>query len=129
MTGDWQALAQAVKDRRAELRLPQDLVVRGGPGAMTARRVERAEVGVLRGHTKNQLECALDWPRGHVDVLLRGAGPTGPLDGLLGVAAAATLLAARIEAYVDSLDVESWAPLTDAERDLLRRTIGRGTNP
>lgn len=32
---------------------------------------------------------------------------------------------AAITAYLDSLHIEEWAPLTTAERDLLRRTVGR----
>lgn len=34
-------------------------------------------------------------------------------------------LDAAIDAYLDTLGVESWAPLTSTERDLVRRTLGR----
>lgn len=30
---------------------------------------------------------------------------------------------AAIQAAIDELDVSSWAPLTDAERDLVRRAL------
>lgn len=32
-----------------------------------------------------------------------------------------------IAAHVASLDIEEWAPLTSAERDLVRRSLGRAT--
>jgi hypothetical protein len=89
-TGEqWPALGAAVKARREQLRLPQDLVARGGPGEMTVRKIERAEVITIRNKTKTQLEHALAWPRGYVDELLNGTAiaddviaepPTTPSD-------------------------------------------------
>lgn len=59
------------------MRLPQDLIDRGGPGEMTVRRIEKAETTAIRNKTKTQLEHALDWPSGTVDELLAGnAEPT-----------------------------------------------------
>lgn len=38
-----------------------------------------------------------------------------------------TALDEAIDTYLDSLSIESWAPLTSTERDLVRRTLGRAT--
>lgn len=67
---NWQALAKAVKARRMQQRLPQDLVDRGGPGEMTMRKIERGEPTSIRPKTKVQLERALNWPDGIVDRIL-----------------------------------------------------------
>lgn len=71
-TEDWASLAEAIRRRRGELRLPQELGNRGGPGEMTVRKIERGEPTGIRHRTKTQLERALQWPPGHVDQLLAG---------------------------------------------------------
>lgn len=71
----WDLLASAVKERREQLRLPQDLVNEGGPSEFTVRKIERAETTAIRNKTKTQLEQALQWPRGRVDDLLTGHDP------------------------------------------------------
>jgi transcriptional regulator with XRE-family HTH domain len=78
---DWAALGEAVKARRAQLRLPQDLARHGGPSDITVRKIERAEVSAIRNQTRTQLEAALRWPSGHVDRLL--AGEASPDDDRL----------------------------------------------
>jgi len=72
---DWDALASAVRARREELRLPQDLVSRGGPSEFTVRKIERAETDAIRSRTKTQLEQVLQWQRGDVDRILAGQAP------------------------------------------------------
>lgn len=77
---DWEALGAAVKARREQLRLPQDLINHGGPGEMTVRKIERGEVTAIRNKTKTQLERALAWPDGNVDRILDGTAGTIPSD-------------------------------------------------
>lgn len=69
---DWRGLANAVQARRKALRLPLDLVDRGGPSEMTMRKIERGESTTVRPKTKVQLEHALGWPDGIVDRILAG---------------------------------------------------------
>lgn len=69
---DWASLGRAVRARREELRLPQDLVSRGGPSEFTVRKIERAETEAIRNRTKTQLEDVLQWERGDVDRILAG---------------------------------------------------------
>jgi hypothetical protein len=72
-----EALGRAVKERRTQLRLSQDLRLQGGPGPRTVWAIERGTSNLLP-YTRTQLEKALCWPRGHVDRVL--AGTAGPLD-------------------------------------------------
>lgn len=68
---NWQALAEAVKHRRNELRLRQsDLEARGGPSAGTVRNIERASRESYSPRTFAQLEHALSWPMGLTGHLL-----------------------------------------------------------
>jgi hypothetical protein len=69
---DWEGLAREIKARRDQLRLPQDLTSQGGPTALTVRKFERTEAATIRNKTKTQLERALQWPEGHVDLILGG---------------------------------------------------------
>lgn len=91
MSENWEALADAVKERRVQLRLPQDLSGYGGPGAMTVRKVEHCETTAIRAQTKTQLEVALHWPTGLVDRLLQGdtSEPNPPAGGWSALAEAA----------------------------------------
>lgn len=70
-----QDLANAVRERRAQLRLAQaDLAARGGPGEITVGKIERGEgISQLRWKTLAALERALEWPDGLVDRILDGA--------------------------------------------------------
>lgn len=73
MTADrWADLAAAVKARRERLGMPQDLQSRGGPGDITVRKLERAEVTSIRPGTVRRLETGLSWPPGTVACLLDG---------------------------------------------------------
>lgn len=78
---DWAALGRWVLARRTELRLPQDLVGRGGPSEFTIRRLERAEVTAVRPKTKLQLEQVLQAPRGIVDRILKGTATDEEVEG------------------------------------------------
>lgn len=69
---DWGSLGRQIKARREVLRLPQDLVNRGGPSEFTIRRLERGEADAIRPKTKRQLEDALQWRPGLVDRILDG---------------------------------------------------------
>lgn len=75
----WDNLGDAIRHRRTELRLAQELGTRGGPSEITVRKLERAEVTTIRGRTKTQIEHALQWPVGHVDRLLAGTPASGAL--------------------------------------------------
>lgn len=73
MTGTLSSLlGEAVRQRRRQLRLTQDLTDLGGPGAMTIRKIEQGDTSELRGHTRKRLEQALSWPPGYVDRVLAG---------------------------------------------------------
>lgn len=104
---DWEALGACVKARREELRLPQDLVDRGGPGEMTMRKIERGETEAIRNKTKTQLERVLGWLPGQVDRILTGESvaelpqPSRPSPGVDGVA-----IAQRLRALADEIE---WA--------------------
>lgn len=76
----WAELGRRVKARRAALRLPQDLVDRGGPSEFTIRRIERGEAPAIRGKTKTQLEAALSAADGWVDRILDGTATAADLD-------------------------------------------------
>lgn len=65
-------LAEAVRDRRRQLGLPQSLEAWGGPVAATIRAIEHDRAGHLRQATHAGLERALAWPRGYVHRLLVG---------------------------------------------------------
>lgn len=80
MGENWEALGRAVKQRRESRRLPQDLIDRGGPGAMTMRKIEQAETTAIRPKTKSQLEFALGWPPGYVDRILDGTSDQVEID-------------------------------------------------
>lgn len=73
---DWKGLAREIRARREKLRLPQDLTSVGGPSALTVRKFERAEATTIRNKTKTQLERALRWHEGRVDLVLAGEDST-----------------------------------------------------
>ncbi|MCV2395967.1 hypothetical protein OEB99_16750 [Actinotalea sp. M2MS4P-6] len=67
----WELLADFAAKRRRRLGLNQgDLKSRGGPGASTVGKIERAE-GPFPLRTQHALENALGWSRGGVELLLR----------------------------------------------------------
>ena len=71
--GQWEALARAVQQRRAELNLRQhDLEERGGPSVGTVRNVEQGARSSYNLRTLTQLEVALRWPPGTVRKILNG---------------------------------------------------------
>jgi len=67
---NWSALPSAVKRRRTELRLPQGLTPRGGPGEITVRKIKHEPATASQTLTKSQLEQAAGWDFAHVDMLL-----------------------------------------------------------
>jgi hypothetical protein len=76
---DWAALAAEVRKRREQLRLPQDLVNRGGPSEFTIRKIESGQPVSIRPHTKTRLERALEMPPGLVDEILGGTATESEL--------------------------------------------------
>lgn len=93
---NWQALADAVKDRREELGLTQPALVersrhahsilwpdsnapRPGLSVRTWSEIERAVKKVRRGETQVLVDASLRWPEGTAKALLYGdERPTGP---------------------------------------------------
>lgn len=112
---DWDALASAVRERRAELRLPQDLVSRGGPSEFTVRKIERGETDAIRSRTKTQLEQVLQWNRGDVDRILAGQD----------LAHAEWIDPEALAARIPPLHETRFAPQPTADRDLPRAAAVR----
>lgn len=82
---DYGRLADAVRDRRRELRMTQeDVRARGGPSTATLRQIERGSALDYRSGTTEPLEDAIGWRRGSVDTVLRGGDPTISLGFQLG---------------------------------------------
>lgn len=72
----WCRLAAAVKARRDYLRLTQtDVASRGGPSLPTIQSIEAARTDRYKSRTLHDLEDALGWTRGSVDLVLEGKEP------------------------------------------------------
>jgi transcriptional regulator with XRE-family HTH domain len=70
-------LGEAVTDRRRALGLSQeDVAALGGPSTTTLSKIEHGEARSIRRRTAQDLERALQWERGSVDVVLAGGAPT-----------------------------------------------------
>lgn len=69
----WARLADAVRERRKQKRLPMDLSTHEGPSEITVRKIERGEPISIAPRTMTQLERALAWRHGSVDRILAGA--------------------------------------------------------
>lgn len=82
---DWEALARAVKARRAQLRMRQrDVELRGGPGPGTMRNIEQATRDSYALRTFGSLERALEWPAGIIGKILDGCATDEELKTLTG---------------------------------------------
>ncbi|MGH3774701.1 MAG: helix-turn-helix domain-containing protein [Pseudonocardiaceae bacterium] len=118
----WAELAAAVRTRREAMRLGQsDLAGRGGPSAYTLRKIERGEPGPYRPRTLTQLEEALDWPAGAVDLILAGDATKEQLAAVVSrpVQGPAADLDARGQAFWDHVTAEF--ELDAPEQELLRQ--------
>ncbi|GAT01263.1 helix-turn-helix domain-containing protein [Mycolicibacterium fortuitum] len=72
---DWESLANAVRARRLALKMTQfDVGAAGGPSAAKIREIENMRASVLSPSKRRDLERALQWPLGAVDVALEGGG-------------------------------------------------------
>jgi len=70
---DWKRLGRAVADRRFELGLAQEALVKlGGPSHQIVRRVERGEPAEYRDSTFYKFDRALRWPDGTAKRILDG---------------------------------------------------------
>jgi transcriptional regulator with XRE-family HTH domain len=75
-TDDYVRLGVAVRQRRRELRLTQEEVRElGGPSTATVRLIEKGEPTDLRRGTVEQLEKALQWETGSVELIMLGEKP------------------------------------------------------
>lgn len=71
-----QRLADAVKQRRVDLRLSQEeMQARGGPSTTKMSQIEAAKPPYPRGATQRRLEQALGWAAGSVDKVIAGGVP------------------------------------------------------
>lgn len=76
-TNGLENLAEAVKDRRADLGLTHDQVLtRGGPSGVTLTKIESARGPVPNAATLKKLDTALDWEQGSAKRLITGGEPT-----------------------------------------------------
>lgn len=72
---DWECLANAVRARRVALKMTQfDVAAAGGPSPAKVREIENLRASVLSPAKRRDLERALQWPIGAVDVALEGGG-------------------------------------------------------
>ncbi len=72
----WEALGDAVRQRRKELGLTQaDEAARGGPSVETVRAIENNRAGRLGRQSRRALERAIEWDVGTIDAVLEGAAP------------------------------------------------------
>lgn len=70
-------LADAIRDRRAELGLSQgDLADRGGPSIVTVGQLERAQIVRPQAATLKRVDVALNWTKGSSARVLAGGEPT-----------------------------------------------------
>lgn len=77
MKDDWDALAEAVRNRRSQLRKTQaELQEDGGPSTAKIREVENRRTTALSTSKRRDLERALRWTIGSVDAVLGGGEPT-----------------------------------------------------
>jgi hypothetical protein len=77
MSEDWAALAQAVSDRRTQLRLSQEDIGRaGGPSDVVVSRIEHNSEPRPRGDTLHKLDEPLQWQPGSAVAILNGGQPT-----------------------------------------------------
>lgn len=97
----WQAVAQAVIQRRGELGMTQDeLAIASGVSASTVRYIEGATRAGYRWLTLAKLASALEWPAARFTELLAGAGPEDFSEPTL----ADDLTAQRLNDIEDRLD-------------------------
>lgn len=76
---DWERLANAVRARRVALKMTQfDVAAAGGPSPAKIREIENLRASVLSPGKRRDLERALQWPIGAVDVALEGGTPEVP---------------------------------------------------
>lgn len=75
----WARLGHALRTTREHRGLTQQEVA--GRAGVSARSVRDAEVGAVpkarMPYTIGRIAAALDWPEGHIDAVLAGAGPPG----------------------------------------------------
>lgn len=113
MSDNWEALAEAVKRRREELRLTQgDIQERGGPSTAKLREIENRRTEALSPSKRRDLERALRWTPGSIDVILAGGQPT------IAVPSLGTGLASLIPVEVPTLHDEHF----DRAERLLRHS-------
>lgn len=73
---DWKRLASEVRARRLALKMTQhDVAAAGGPSAAKIREIENLRSTVLSTSKRRDLERALKWAIGGVDVALEGGTP------------------------------------------------------
>lgn len=73
---DWEHLATEVRARRLALKMTQhDVAAAGGPSAAKIREIENLRSTVLSTSKRRDLERALRWAIGGVDVALDGGTP------------------------------------------------------
>lgn len=73
---DWERLAYEVRARRLALKMTQhDVAAAGGPSAAKIREIENLRSTVLSTSKRRDLERALQWVIGSVDVALEGGTP------------------------------------------------------
>ncbi|GAB2870619.1 transcriptional regulator with XRE-family HTH domain [Lentzea nigeriaca] len=79
MPKDWQAVAEAVNTRMAELELSQKgLAEAARVGVATVRRLQKGEPAERGGALLAAVSVALSWPPGHLEAI--AAGQPGPVD-------------------------------------------------
>ncbi|ANO05068.1 helix-turn-helix domain-containing protein [Mycobacteroides immunogenum] len=79
MPENWEALARAVRARRADLGISQAAVQdRGGPSDIVIGRIENNEKPRPRGDTLRKLDLGLGWSEGHSLSILAGAAQSVP---------------------------------------------------
>lgn len=119
---DWEGLASAVRARRLALGMTQaDVSAAGGPSTAKIREIENLRSTVLSASKRRDLERALQWTLGGVDVALDGGTPEvlhegagSPDEQLVGIAAqlkAATEIQTVIKTLHEGLPTVSAARL------------------
>lgn len=96
MPKDWQAVAEAVNTRMAELELSQKgLAEAARVGVATVRRLQKGEPAERGGALLAAMSVALRWPPGHLEAI--AAGRPGPVDPMAELRAEVEQLRAEVE--------------------------------